>query len=500
MPHATKEGRKRLSETRRRGGDEEFDLNNLFPAHPRLPDRGPFRKQAEVYRKIQDGSCKGGGIVYQGGLGAAKTMCGAAAVIMVQHAFPGTVSAVGRETYSALVTSTYDEFAKMLSRMPRALVKTHSRPGKNAIGWVEWAIGGKTFFLSLSDVTNWASANFGFEWIDEGHLQDPVIIEKFGKRLRQEEGPRVQLITTNPYGHFYCYQWAHPKSKTRRESWHWIESSSLENPALPKDYIDRLLEAYPPGTLAYRRWVLGQAAALEGSVFGDIFDPSPESAVHVVPDFEIPRTWDRGRGLDWGVDNPCAVTWGAIDQYETESWWIYRSYQQSGLAAEEQGRRILEMEKNEGIRWTPSDPEIFRRIHPVPGLPQVHSSTADEFIRVGCKVTPANNSRRYGLDLLFKLMALDQGLHHPIRARPPAPRLFILNNESNEELIDCLEGLQWVGESANRGSPDDVKKKDDHLYDALRYLVAERPQMIARDPIRYRGPAHHRRKGYVGYG
>lgn len=484
----------------------KFDLSHIFPFKEGIA-LGPFPKQRWVYEKIRSGEAMDGGIVYQGGKGCAKTICGAAAVIMVHNGMPGEdglpmfqgcTSAVCRESYPALMTSTWDEFRQMLDRMPRDLIQMVREPSSNSMGIIEWALGGRTFFLSLSDERTWASMNLGLAWVDEGHLQNSKIVKKLSERCRQDRSPRLVLVTSNPAGRFYAWQWAHEKSKDRLPGWFMIESSMFENPALPKGYIDRMEAMYPPGTPGHRRWVLGQSAALEGTAF-EGFYPEPSDVIHVIPVVHIPEEWPRGRGLDWGIDNPCVVQWAA--KSPSGSFYVYRGHTRNGMPVSWHADQINELEKDENIVWTPADPEIFRAVH-WPDGSTAPMSTAMQFRNNGTRLTRANNNRKLRLERYLELMTVDPEEIHPITLKKGAPHLYILDTVDNEELIDCLATIKWreAPKTGSSDSPDDVEKKNDHWYDALGYLVVEVPELPDRAPIRGRPAAARGTRGYRGYG
>jgi hypothetical protein len=497
MPHATQAGRKRLLGNP--AAPTTTTLVEIFPPHPKVP-RGPLIKQQAVYALIASGATEGGGVIYQGGKGCAKTICGVAADIWVHHYPPwiGCRSLVGRETYPAFLTSTWDEYKSALDRLPPRMIKNYSSPSVNSMGYVEWDVGGVTLFVSLSDEKVWASANLGFVWVDEGHLQQEAIADKLQDRLRQIPGPRTMLITTNPHGQGWIYRLANPRSRFRLPKWFWIESSMFDNPTLPPDYIKRMEAKYPPGTPGHRRWVLGQSAQLEGAAF-PMFDADPKSGLHVIPDIAIPAEWSRGRGLDWGLDDPCVAVWGALSP--EGDWYIYRTHRDRQKPASWHARRILDLEGEENIQWTPADPEIFRSIHPK-GDEMGFFSTADEFYEQRCDVTRANNDRDFGFNIVLDLLTVDPEKTHPITLKQGSPRLFVLNNESNQSLINCLETLETVPEpkTGSRGKPDEVAKRRDHEYDALRYLVAEKPEVAPREPVIRPVRRLLGSRGYVAYG
>ncbi len=353
---------------------DEFRLSSLFPEYN--GERKPFPKQDQIYAAARAGLLTGGGVVYQGGKGSGKTISGAAFIIWCHHVWPGCRTLIGRESYPSLLTSTAAEFFDML---PDHLVASASKPSKNSMGHVNWKIGGETLLCSLSNSDTWESANFAGVWVDEAHRQNPTIIRDLVSRLRQLNGPRCGVFTTNPGGKNFLYHMAHPEGKdskavraknardggSKRHPWLWIEASSVENPTLPQDYLDRLISIYGYMTPAYRRWVLGQSSALEGAVFTE-FDPNPEAFIHVVPAWELPPEWLYGRGLDFGLANPTAVVWAACSP--ENDWFVFDSHYQAEWTVPEHANVIREKDsmvtdRGGRIRRYPADPSMFARIH-----------------------------------------------------------------------------------------------------------------------------------------
>ena len=466
----------------------------LFPEYK--GKRGPLPKQSEVFRLIRSGEIQGGGVIYQGGKGSGKTIVGAATDVWVHHHGPwrGCTSLIGRESYPALCMSTADEFWQIVDRLPPRMIASASKPSKNSYGYVDWKVGGTTLLCSLSNSDTWESANLGFAWVDEGHRQNPKTIGDLETRLRQTIGPRCMVVTTNPMGQGWMFKMANPRSKTRRRNWAWIEAASVENPTLPQDYIDRLISRYGLNTPAYKRWVLGSSTALEGSVFTE-FDHSSESCIHVVPPIDLlsddSLRW--GRGLDYGLVNPTAVVYGARDQYG--GLWLDQMHyapedpdQREEWSVPRHAERIMELDEIYGPEAVPADPSIFAKNH-YNAATGSHFSTADEFFNHGVHLTPANNDRQAGLSMLLDLMAIDGEKVHPITLERGSPSLYIVDRPCMQPLISEFLGLLWAKPdgTAEMGRPDDVAKKNDHAYDATRYLAMDDPgSMPQKEPKRYR--------------
>lgn len=484
---------KRAQVTGASRGIARFHLSNLFPEHN--GERKPLPKQGQVLDWIQSGEVTGGGVVYQGGKGSGKTIIGSAAVIWAHHVpkWKGLRSLIGRESYPSLLTSTADEFFKMVDMLPARMIAGYSRPTKNAMGWVEWGVGGVTMLCSLSNSDTWESANLGIAWVDEAHRQNARIVGDLETRLRQNNAPRTMVLTTNPGGKGYMYKMANPKSRFCRSSWRWIEATTLENPTLPEDYNRRLIERYGKNTPAFRRWVMGESAALEGTVFTE-FVPDVSHCIHVVPPCDLPQDWRWGRGLDYGMVNPTAVVWGALSPQG--DWWIDMIHY---APAQPEDREFWTIERHaeaikdidaryKSLEFVPADPSIFARIHTSRATGSMYS-TADEFYQAGVDLTGADNDRESGLSLLLDLMALDQEKCHPVSLQMGSPRLFILDRECNEPWIEEFSSLLWAKSEGTLevGRPDDVQKKNDHAYDATRYLVKDAPSAYAeKEPHRHR--------------
>ncbi len=468
---------------------EDFYLSKLFPEHNGI--HAPLAKQAAILDAIGSGQLRGGGGVYQGGKGSGKTLIGGAATIWVHHQWPGTTSLIGRESYPALLTSTADEFLSMVRRMPDRCIKNLTKPSKNSMGVVEWAppINGKTLLCSLSNSDVWESANLGFAWVDEAHRQNERICGDLETRLRQQEGPRCILYTTNPGGRGWLFNKANPVGSAARLArggafpWLWVEASTLENPTLPPDYHERMVRRYGMDTPAYKRWVKGMSTALEGSVFTE-FDDKPEHLVHVVPVIELPRDWARGRGLDFGLVNPTAAVWGAFDP--EGSLWIDRVHYEPSTPEKRQfwtierhAEAILDYDEVFEPTIFPADPSIFAKIHQSEAT-GAHYSTADKFWENGVQLYPGNNDRQAGLQALLDLVAIDLDRTHPVSLKAGSPRFFVLDRQENEPLIREFMALQWARQegTAEAGRPDDCQKKDDHAYDATRYLVMDSPLVL----------------------
>lgn len=486
-----------------------FKMTDLFPEYE--GKRRPLPNQEQIFRALRAGQLTGGGAVYCGGKGSGKTIMGAAWDISIHHVpeWQGCDTLIGRETYPALKTSTEREFFKIVERLPDGMVKRVVRDPK-AMSVVEWAVGGATFLCSLSNSDAWESANLGGAWADEAHRQDPQIVGDLETRLRSNIGPRAMLLTSNPAAQWYGWRWANPESRERRQHecldglcpdpcplrgrvpWLWVQASSRDNPTLPPDYIARLIARYGFNTPAYRRWVLGDSAALEGSVFTE-FIPHVEDLVHVVPaqiGDNLPRGadgWTWGRGMDYGMVNPTAVVWGAWDP--CGNLWVDRLHYRPekpehrhlwSVEAHAEVIRETDALYDDAVQLYPADPSMFAKLHTHHATGALYS-TADKFFDNGVMLTRADNDRESGLSLLLDLMAVQPNLLHPVTLELGSPKLFLIDRECNEPWGREFQNAVWARPegTTDQGRPDDIVKKDDHAIDATRYLAKEDPTVFA---------------------
>ena len=93
-----------------------------------------------------------------------------------------------------------------------------------------------------------------------------------------------------------------------------------DNPYLSEARKSELAASMAPHEQEARRH--GRPAIGSGAIL-----PIPDAALMVDP-FEIPESWPRGRGMDFGWTHPTAVMWGALD-YSSDRVYLYNEYRQA---------------------------------------------------------------------------------------------------------------------------------------------------------------------------
>jgi hypothetical protein len=228
-----------------------------------------------------------------------------------------------------------------------------------------------------------------------------------------------------------------------------------DNPYLYDDgAYERSLQGLPE---EQRRKLLdGDWSVMEGAAFAE-FNPK----YHVCEPFDIPHTWRRFRGADYGYSSPSAVLWFAIDP-AYEILYVYRELYKKGLTAHSLAEKVLNAEQDESISYGVLDSSVWhQRGHNGPSI-------AEEMIQYGCRWRPADRgqgSRVSGKNRLHELLKIKE-IDGEMK-----PSLIIFN--TCRQLISDLPSLP----SDPDGTDDiDDRAPNDHTYDALRYGIMSRPR------------------------
>jgi len=223
-----------------------------------------------------------------------------------------------------------------------------------------------------------------------------------------------------------------------------------DNPYLAEDgRYEEMLKALPP---TQRRQLLeGNWDVNEGAAFTEF-----EHDVHVITPFEIPLTWERTKGIDYGYASESSCIWGTIDPSDN-TLIIYRELYQKGLTGVDLGDKITQMEL--------SDPYSVQGVLDTAAWARTGTTgptVGESLVRSGHKLRRADKNRIQGKIQIHEYLKIQQS---------GRPRLQIFNTCPN--LIRELQSIPL-----DKSNPEDVDTHaPDHAYDALRYLIMSRPRM-----------------------
>jgi PBSX family phage terminase large subunit len=230
---------------------------------------------------------------------------------------------------------------------------------------------------------------------------------------------------------------------------------------VPEGYLGTLLENSSQRYID--RYVKGEFESYSGVVY-DEFD----ERVHLYDGFvfkdKLPGEYRRVIAIDWGLRNPTAVLWAVYDVKE-DVYFFYRESYCGGKLAQEQAEMIVKMSGNEKIDFMVMDPSAWNT-DPLSG-----SSIAGEFQKIfqkkGWVIYKADNNRDRGLEAVHRQMKVTGGL----------TRLYVERKLDNfqKEIRDYRFPEDVESKEPKQNLKEDALKKNDHLMDAMRYLVMAKP-------------------------
>lgn len=215
--------------------------------------------------------------------------------------------------------------------------------------------------------------------------------------------------------------------------------------AADPDYIKRL-EALPEKER--KALLLGVWDAFDGQYFSEF-----SRAVHVCEPFEIPSWWQRYRGIDYGLDCAACI-WAAFD--DMGNCFVYREYAEPNKVISVAAKEILDRSYNDDILVTFAPFDMWGRSR------ESGATQAELFAKNGLLFSEVRQSRVDGW----------LNLHEWLRVINGQTRLHIFNTCTG--LIRCLPAL--IHDEKNPSDCSTEPHDITHLPDALRYLMAGRPQ------------------------
>lgn len=267
-----------------------------------------------VYRPFHASAAKERLLV--GGMGSGKTIAESADAISRGLRVPGMRIVLTRKTVPEVRDTLEPEF---LNTMPAELYDacTVRRSG----GHIESIVapnGTEWLFRAIDDWQKYKSLNIGHLYWDELSEFDQATYNGMRGRLRQRfptsrarelgyndeipEQERGSTAATNPAGHDWIWEHFIRDASPERQSW---TATSLDNPHLPEDYIETLLQM-PDAWV--KRYVL-----CSFDEFGGLIYPDWGYDTHVWKgQLEINKTTPIWHGYDPGMRHPTGMLWVAV--------------------------------------------------------------------------------------------------------------------------------------------------------------------------------------------
>lgn len=269
--------------------------------------------------------------------------------------------------------------------------------------------------------------------------------------LTDYSAPALFISTPKGYNHFYDLFQQGTDSLSDYKSWRF---TSYDNPYIPKGEIDNAKKDLSEDTFAQE--YLADFRRFTGAIF-----KSFTREINVIKPFKIPSEWQRGRGFDFGSDDPTASLRISVDN--DDNWFYERSYKRTDII---KGHAEAIQAQDYGLSFTP----IF-------GDPS-GGQWYDEFRNYGLQITPATrehtpqqswvNLGYEKVDNRFKPIPGHTVYLPDGRVINNAPKAFILDIPENWMFIKEIESAEW---KKNRDGNtiaiiDDLKDPEGH-YDLI---------------------------------
>ena len=317
-----------------------------------------------------------------------------------------------------------------------------------------------SFLERDSDVYKYQGQAYSWIGFDEiTHMQTDFAWNYLASRLRTTD-PEIQTYmrcTANPGGagaHWVKKRYIDPcPPNTSFTDAHGVTRKFIpakldDNPYLSDTDYKVMLQSLPE--VQRKQLLEGNWDVNEDSAF-----PEFNVAMHVVDPFEIPRHWNRVKGIDYGYASESAVVWAAIDP-DDDTIIVYRELYKKGLTGEDLASLMTEFEKEDPYSVSGVlDTAAWNRTG------YTGPTIGETIVRAGHKLRPADKNRIAGKIQIHERLKL---------ATSGRPKMVIFNTCPN--LIRELQSLP-----SDKSRPEDVDTKaQDHAYDALRYLIMSRPR------------------------
>lgn len=413
-----------------------------------------------------------------GAFGSGKTyaICAEALVWLLEQ--PGIRGLIARKTVPELRDTTEPIFVEMIP--PELYRQCEVRRSGGHIERIIMPNGSEVLFRSLDNWDKHRSLNVGFIAYDEANEIDEETYRGMASRVRQRDitararelGHAHEItrrgiwLATNPGGHDWLWRRFHPESKERQEGTEHFISTTLDNPYLPPEYVESLLQ-YPEPWV--RRYVLCQFDDFAGRIYEDwAWD------THVVPPLkEIPAGSVHWMALDPGTRSPTAGLWVVMNPAD-RSLTAIAEYQEGGVSADRHAAewRRIEARHRMNVRWRVADPTITTRDRGSNlGLDQ-------QYRKLGFSFALGPKREQDRIPALGLLVA-----QRRFRATTNCPMLHeAMTQYQWEDLTPAQRAKGLTDETA----PEKPDKRNSHLVDCGQYLasrwvkgVAPRPQPTA---------------------
>lgn len=404
-----------------------------------------------------------------GGFGSGKTTAACAEIATHALDTPNGRSLITAPTLSLVKDAVIPELNKFLPPWHINISRLNPSP------YYKLNNGHEIIVYSASDQQKLRSLNLTAFYIEEASGVGYDIFDQLMTRLRSKagvirdkEGNEVDykymgIVSTNPEDGWILDNFmlisdklvASPsidvhmydnfmKNELNRH-FHTFISSTRDNEHIPQEFIERMSAGKS------ERWIRKYV-----DCFIDISEDAvyPEFSDCLVEPFPIPRHWKSVAGFDPGYADGVAFIMAAIKPSDG-SVYVYLDYYVKEMPVSFHANQVSKLVRGRDFLYPiQADPSVNKR-NDRDGL-----SYKDYFYKLsGVDLSPGNNDIMYGIEKVRDYMV--------------SGKLFFFNNLQN--LKYEMKNYQYQ-KSDKRNSNDTPIDKNNHLMDAMRYMIAKLPQ------------------------
>lgn len=420
------------------------ECNAVMMCYVPLPHQAKFHADNHKYK------------MFAGGYGSGKTTTGAFETINHILSTAGGTTLIGAETLPQLEQTAMKEFFEIF---PAEFI-THYNRQKN---YLDVFNGHRVIFRPLDEEQKARSLNLTFFWIEESNGVDFSYFTQLQTRLRNTATPFQRgILTTNPDMGWIKTEFLLKAHKIYNSPIEYVRNEVNKNFSvhiaptelnthLPPNYFEDTAAGKPEWWI--NRYLKGSFENREGLVY-------PMYSDHIVPAFEIPPHWERRIGGDFGLNNPTGFLFLATDP-ETGTTYVYDEHKEAQKPVSYHAE--IYHKKMEKIPYG-----VVRDVVGDAAGQQRSTvdmrSVFDHYAEYGIYWTPSTKKLEDSILKLYSYFTTG--------------RLKIF--DTCTEIIEELSQYRYPERSIDKGTTDEKKYErpiavNDHLVDALRYIVAELP-------------------------
>lgn len=289
---------------------------------------------------------------------------------------------------------------------------------------------GTIFLVSAENPVSWQGGQIGGVVMDEAGLMKREAYLTAVQRCGFYEG-RI-LIATTPYNMGWLKRDVYDVGIKGDPDFVIINYASTANPNYPKASVERARRTMSP--IRFRMLYEGLFGRAEGMIYASFEDER-----NICDRFEIPESWERFGGLDFGFNHPTTGVW--IAKSPDGVYYVYGEYKKGEETFKVHAQAMMSDSSDaKNMVWysDPSNPEA-----------------ALEFRREGMSAIEGNNDVLNGIDTVYGLFKTG--------------RLQVFRTML--DTLDEVGSYVWKKHAVSGEFVDEPVKENDDIMDGLRYAL-----------------------------